>query len=292
MTLVKHLEGVSGLELCATTQSELFAGILHGLTDKFAKPKTHALGLRLSSLGKSPLCQFMNALGLSDWNPDPETQWKLALGDVVEAMIIALLRNRGVDIHDQQRVVHWNGVPGHIEGLFTPGRVEQRLFEIKCTSPNFYRTAKDGASMEDRGYHTQVSLYMDALGLDRCHFLLLNRDSCQRKELILEPDPLLLERARRVIDLFKEVRTPLDIWSLHSQGLLPEPRFNRYVLKGSETDLPRLPLDMSRWLYRSCFFNLSDEFNDGKHEYVMGITSKEEFERELDFIQHLQGQDQ
>jgi hypothetical protein len=282
--LIEHLEGVSGKELCEATQSELFAGILHGLTDKFAKPKKHDLGLRLSGLGKSPVVTFMNALGFSDWNPDPETQWKLALGDVVEAMIIALLRNRGVNIFKQQKLVHWKEIPGHIEGLFGDP-LDPNLFEIKCTSPHFFRTARDGDALEERGYWTQVSLYMDALGVDDCRFIIMNRDTCQRKELKIEKNGELLSRAQTVIENFSPQMSPLDIWRLHAADLLPPPRFNRYKLKGSETDLPRLPMDMASWIYRHCFFILSSDFNDKKYEYVERVTTIDEFEQAFAEVQ-------
>jgi hypothetical protein len=282
--LVEHLEGVSGKELCEATQSELFAGILHGLTDKFAVPKQHSLGLRLSGLGKSPLVHYMGALGFSDWNPDGNTQWKLAFGDVAEAMIIALLRNRGVNIFKQQKLVHWNGIPGHIEGLFGDP-LSPNLFEIKCVSPHFFRTARDGDALEVRGYWSQVSLYMDALGLNECRFILMNRDTCERKELLLEKNPELLQRAGTIVEHFDPQMSPLDIWRLHASDILPPPQFNTYKLKGSETDLPRLPMDMASWIYRHCFFILSSDFNDKKHEYVERVTTIDEFQQAFAEVQ-------
>lgn len=102
--------------------------------------------------------------------------WQGALsarqGNWVEDGVVALLRNQGYTVRDQQRELYWPTkeepmLSGHIDGIIEKqlGAItsEPHLFECKATSAYRYAQFWKNGLMEEPAYHAQVTLYMDLL---------------------------------------------------------------------------------------------------------------------------------
>lgn len=118
--------------------------------------------LRFSALGKKDRQVWMEA------HPDPEneeemvpkTYLKFMYGDVIEQLLLFLIREAGHNVSNTQDEVELNGVKGHIDAI-----IDGVLVDVKSASPFGYQKFANNAVTEDDpfGYVDQLAGYASLL---------------------------------------------------------------------------------------------------------------------------------
>ena len=179
--------------------------------------------LRLSSSGKCARQLAYQYHGYEKTGKKMDGRSKIVFwtGDLSELTIIALAKLSGCSVSgtglNQIQVsidVDGNKIKGHPDGvLFDESGIY--LIEIKSMSSYVFERFENGEVPDD--YLYQINCYMKALGLQKCVFVALNKESGVMKEMILDYDESKYQFAR--VNLLK-------------------------VLKSTEFDLPLPPKDL------------------------------------------------
>lgn len=108
-------------------------------------------------------------------------------GDYEESKIIEDLNRHGMVVFDEQKEVvgFEKHVLGHIDGIVT--RVEGchddelLLLEMKTAKESFYKKyVKNGVQLTNFTYYCQTQSYMGKLGLEKCMFVITNKNDESR----------------------------------------------------------------------------------------------------------------
>ena len=121
-------------------------------------------------------------------------------GDWEENRIIRDLESVGIIVTDQQlEMTDSTGhVCGHIDGIasnvigYDPN--ERMLLELKTMNDKRFQTyLKEGLERSDPEYYVQINMYMGKLGLDKCLFIVTNKNNEQREYTVYDFDPECFE---------------------------------------------------------------------------------------------------
>lgn len=207
-------------------------GYLSAFTSREQQDKS---GLRISSLGKPALLQALSKVGVSDWdNSDtmsPRRQFPLFLGHIVEAAVMVMLYEQGVDIHGLQDEVMFEGVPGHIDALYGSNAV----LDVKSMSNNYYRSFTS-APDDDRGYITQLLCYAEACNVAHAYVVCIDKQFGEMDVVELTDDVLpfprhkYLDRARAVIEMMggvSDVPSAFDVFSVPPLLDIPNSKYKQ-----------------------------------------------------------------
>ena len=103
------------------------------LEKQFSK-REEGFRLRMSNIGK-PLCQLqMEAMGVEGDLPDYDFKMRMIIGDVLEAVIIALLQASGVEIKNKHQKVSLKVDGNEIHGEYDI-ELSDGIYDIKTVSP-------------------------------------------------------------------------------------------------------------------------------------------------------------
>ena len=134
----------------------------------------------------------------------PETKLKFIFGDVVEAVILYLVKESGHKVTDQQKEVEIDGIKGHLDAI-----IDGELVDVKSSSSYGMRKFKEGTLAKDDpfGYCGQISGYANALGKKSGTFLAFDKSG---GELALYKHTNIEDSNARVKDIKKKVakKTP------------------------------------------------------------------------------------
>ena len=102
----------------------------------------------------------------------PQTKLKFIFGDVVEAVILYLVKESGHTVTDQQKEVEIEGIKGHLDAI-----IDGELVDVKSSSSYGMRKFKEGTLAKDDpfGYCGQISGYANALGKKSGTFLAFDK---------------------------------------------------------------------------------------------------------------------
>jgi len=132
--------------------------------------------LRMSNLGKPcTRALWYDIKGTHQPEPlTPQTKLKFMIGDVVEAVVLYLVKEAGHSVEDQQLEVSIDGIKGHIDA-----RIDGMLTDVKSSSSYGMKKFKNGTLPDDDpfGYISQMSGYANALGDKEGMFLAFDKSS-------------------------------------------------------------------------------------------------------------------
>lgn len=141
---------------------DLFANSLREiLRDRLSHKSDERSPLRFSALGK-PDRQLWY-----DGHPDgsaeelrPQALFKFLYGDVIEQLVLFLVREAGHTVEQEQAEVEVDGVKGHIDAI-----IDGTVVDVKSASPFGYRKFREGTVLDDDpfGYVAQLSGYANVL---------------------------------------------------------------------------------------------------------------------------------
>ena len=116
-------------------------------------------GLRLSSIGKPCVRQLWYGIYNHTHSEPlrPFTRLKFLYGDLIETMLLELVRKSGHLVEGEQDPVHVNGIKGHRDCI-----IDGVLVDVKSASPFSFKKFEGGLQREDDafGYLTQLGSYL------------------------------------------------------------------------------------------------------------------------------------
>ena len=119
--------------------------------------------LRLSSIGAPKCQQWHNVQGYTPEKLTPQTKIKFLMGDIIEELLLFLVKEAGYTVAGEQETVEVAGVKGHIDCT-----IDGYLVDVKSASPYGFTKFKEGFTLEEDSFNYihQLSSYNHALGLE------------------------------------------------------------------------------------------------------------------------------
>lgn len=169
----------------------------YSMKRQFAK-RVDGPALRFSGAGKCARALSYEFHGYDANGKEQNSRSKLVFlyGDLLEALIVSLAKASGVQITacglDQKKIsltVDGVEINGHPDGLIIGNPIH--TFECKSMSDYGYQEFERGEISKD--YLVQVNLGMEAMGLEKCVFVAINKQSGVMGERILTKDAALVK---------------------------------------------------------------------------------------------------
>lgn len=129
--------------------------------------------IRLSNMGKPcTRALWYDHRGYEGEELPPWVRMKFLYGDIVEQLLLYLVRESGHDVTDEQKRVELSGVQGSIDC-----KIDGVVCDVKSASTYSFKKFKDGTLAKDDpfGYIRQISAYTHAEGGDEGCFLALDK---------------------------------------------------------------------------------------------------------------------
>jgi len=136
-------------------QEDVAAALLKQFKPANRKRGNH---LRMSNIGK-PDCQLWHEINETDGEGiDAQTRVKFLFGDLIEALMLYLVKEAGHKVTHEQAEVEVNGIKGHMDC-----RIDGVPVDVKSASPFGYKKFKEGTLAHDDpfGYMAQISGYAE-----------------------------------------------------------------------------------------------------------------------------------
>ena len=250
--------------------ADLFLTALKADYTESLEKRTHT---GVSELGKPAIITAVKRLH-PDLELDPPLKAKLRMhfGNLMEQAMIQIMKHYG-DVSLEQSEVEFNGILGHIDGVWE-GRI---VFDIKMMSSGYYDwfTKKPN---DNRGYLTQIACYSACLNLDPA-MLCINSDTFELSLVKFDPNFLegYVERAILVSDALHKIT---DWDTLLESGIvapMPEPE----IYKKEPTGNYLVPTTMKYTALKPCCYETELGINNRKEEveYVVGL-------RDMGMLEH------
>jgi hypothetical protein len=153
--------------------------------------------LRASSVGKPDRQLWYSCQdNISQEDLAPHMHIKFAYGDIIEELLLFLVREAGHEVSGQQQEITLNGVKGHIDSI-----IDGHVVDVKSASKFAFKKFRDGTLPQDDpfGYMSQIAVYSEALGLPGA-FLAMNKETGEIALLKYSRDELEFEFPEAKID--------------------------------------------------------------------------------------------
>lgn len=184
------------------------------LAEDFAKQVTELIKSRLSEdrVHTEPMLR-LSKIGLPDrkiWyeinshkqdNLDGQTRIKFLFGDIVEALLLLLIKVAGHTVTEEQKEVEIDGVLGHQDC-----KIDSVPVDIKTASSYGMRKFRDRSILNGNdpfGYLAQISSYAKAQNEDRGALLVLNKENAEL--LLLKVDNIDMINPKERVKHLKNV---------------------------------------------------------------------------------------
>ena len=176
-TLLDNIENlfINGKDLDETNLNIFLSNLKEILIDRFKKKEDQKPGLRMSRIGVPNL-----RLWYDYYEPIPRDRvadFKFLYGDLIEQLMLLLVKEAGHLVEDEQATVVVDGIEGHIDC-----RIDGYVVDIKSTSNFAFKKFLHGTldGNDPFGYIAQLSGYMHAYNTDKGAFLAANKETGQR----------------------------------------------------------------------------------------------------------------
>jgi len=173
----------------------------YSMKRQFSK-KENGPVLRFSGCGKRArqIAYEYHGFQANGKTQDSRSKIVFLYGDLLEALIVSLAKAAGVQITacglDQKKIsleIEGVQINGHPDGLIITNPIH--TFECKSMSSFGYGEFERGNISHE--YLVQVNLGMEALGLDRCVFVAIEKESGVMSERIVHKDESIIEWVRQ-----------------------------------------------------------------------------------------------
>jgi len=140
--------------------SEFTENLKELLRQRLRSPDPREGGLRFSSLGKPDRQVYLDNRGDEKEELSSKTFFKFLYGDVIEQLLLFLVKEAGHSVEMEQAEVEVDGVKGHIDA-----KIDGVVVDVKSASPIGFEKFSKGKIFEDDpfGYVAQLSGYADVL---------------------------------------------------------------------------------------------------------------------------------
>lgn len=153
--------------------------------------------LRMSAIGKPARQIWYTLNGAPSEKFDGKTLLKFLYGDIIEELVLFLVREAGYEVTDQQKEVELNGVKGHMDA-----KINGQVVDVKSASAYAFKKFKEGTLRENDpfGYYAQLAGYTAAEGGGDGAFLAMDKQSGGLALLSVSGDELEFEQPSTTID--------------------------------------------------------------------------------------------
>ncbi len=270
--LNEEVGGEGPLPLSSLPDGSFGEAMQKSINRHYAEDRQRA-GVRMSNLGKPAIILALAKLGYVEPEPKGKMRWNFITGDFFENWLEVMMRTYGIEVLDSQITYELMGITGHADYLVvSPVTGQPTLVEAKTMSENYSRMFKKDQT-DDRGYVTQLALYMEASGYPGT-WVCLNKGNSEVFEVVPEPDKssAALVRGKRVLDGLAAINSIEDIFEYMR---VPPPQAERF--KNAETGRYILPQSIAWSPLRHALYKLSLEMNgyNQPREYVVGYADAE-----------------
>jgi hypothetical protein len=140
--------------------------------------------VRMSNVGKPDRQLWYEVHGTEGEALTPDTRIKFLFGDIVEALVLFLVREAGHTVTDTQKEVEINGIKGHIDCI-----IDDVLVDVKSASPMGFKKFANNTLAEDDafGYIGQLSSYKHAMDKKKAAFLAMDKSAGKLALMVLDP---------------------------------------------------------------------------------------------------------
>lgn len=147
--------------------------------------------------------------GFIDTTPEPQDFIKFLYGDIIEELLLFLVRESGHVVEGEQGEVEVNGIKGHRDC-----KIDGVTSDIKSTSSFSFKKFSEGRLFNDDpfGYIAQISSYCYADNSPIGAFLAMNKESGELALLKVNPVDMLdpVKRAERVKEVVELPEPPAE----------------------------------------------------------------------------------
>lgn len=179
-----HTATNKGVDLKPGTVTKFASTCNYSIRRHFEEPRSEKkFSIRMSNIGR-PLCQLQaEKYGLPSESQEYETITRFLLGDILEAYVMFLMRNAGIDIQSEQQRVTLKIGGIDLSGTFDV-KLYGKIWDIKSAS-DFMFNNKFGDRggflkiLEDDvfGYIPQLFLYSEASGVPVGGWIVINKNN-------------------------------------------------------------------------------------------------------------------
>lgn len=172
--LIEHGVDVpdDAVQALSDTLASVIKDRIEGYKDNKKKPHT----LRMSNVGKGARVLWYDQRDDVSFTPTPADKIKFLYGDIIEELLLFLVKQSGHIVTDEQKEVKLNGIVGHIDCI-----IDGAVVDAKSVSPfsfdKFSRGSLLDYGQDPFGYVSQLSGYAEALGCDDAGFLAMNKST-------------------------------------------------------------------------------------------------------------------
>lgn len=210
---------------------------------KYTPEKREKNAFYASDYGKPLLDLYFKFKGVEETNPP---KWhdtlKWGAGNGVEKAILDIFKGSGLVNEDYDQKEHGR-IEIQREGVQINGYIDARLksgvpVEVKSiNNANKWDVLKYERSQPRENYVGQLSIYMDALGLDVGHLFVSSIDGLNRFWFDCKRDGLKFVCGETKVDLEAEYKRWADLYNNHiSKDVLPDIWEYRYKIPVEEVD--------------------------------------------------------
>lgn len=216
--------------------------------------------LRMSSIGKPARQMYYEIHQAPAEELDGQTLLKFLYGDIIEEMLLFLVREAGYDVTDQQKEVDLDGVKGHMDC-----KINGQVFDVKSASPYAFQKFKQGTLRDNDafGYYGQLAGYVEAEGGGDGGWLAMDKVSGELALLSISADEVEFEQPRALIQNQREA----------VQSKTPPPRCYDAVPDGKSGNMA-LPVGCSYCKFKEHCWS---DANDGKGLRTFFYSNKPKF---------------
>jgi len=169
------------------------------------KPRKDEHKLRLSSLGKCDRYLWYSVRPVEKEELRYDVKLKFLYGDVIELMLLELIKLTGHSVEGEQQEVSLCGIKGHIDAV-----IDGKVIDVKSTSRFGFKKFQDGTLYKDDpfGYQYQLAAYSEGLGIDAGGWIA----QCKESGAVCACPPLNLpnawDRAEYVVGMVENDNPP------------------------------------------------------------------------------------
>ena len=160
--------------------------------------------------------QVVELEDLDLYEPNPEKYLKFLFGDILEQLLMFLVKESGHKLTHDQEEVSCNGVTGHTDGVIDGVVIDFKTasnysFEHKFRQGKLLRGEDPfGYIGQISGYHHELQKkYPDEINKDRAAWLTMNKETGQLNLLVADAVFDLIDAEQRVEEVKKIVSSPI-----------------------------------------------------------------------------------
>ena len=173
----------ASVPISSTIVNEFGEACKQAFIKQFSEEREEEFKPRMSSIGR-PLCQLqMEKMGAKAETPAYNSKMRFILGDLIEALAVAILKSSGIKIESMQEKVTHAFEKDSINGTYDV-EIMGKIWDIKSASPySFqYKFGEDAgydalAKNDSFGYLAQGYLYSKATGKDFGGWIVINKST-------------------------------------------------------------------------------------------------------------------